>query len=295
MEKFNRKCPKCGKIINYSCKESLRNAEKVGSVCYNCKKKNAYENKKYKNNAKILLNNSLISFYWIGFILADGSIDKNKRISITLKKDDKEHLEKFKTYVNAKTLRVNKISCSTSIQDCKYIPKLCEIFDIKANKTIYPPNLDIFKNMEKNKLLSLIIGFIDGDGRICNQTNRKDFVLQVKNHRNWEDILDFFNKNIDNKSHTKINNCGYAAFNVTNTLKLKELKRFAIENNLPILKRKWDVIDLNFFSRTEIAERRKNDIKLLYKQGYRINEISKKLNLKYGCVYAIIQKYSKLW
>ena len=55
-------------------------------------------------------------YYWIGFILADGSIKNNKRIVISLKKDDKDHLEKFKQYVKSKTLRINDVYCSTSLQ-----------------------------------------------------------------------------------------------------------------------------------------------------------------------------------
>lgn len=290
MEEYKRICPQCGKELSYSCKSALNLAIRKNTTCVECRKKNGYDKKKYKNNAKILLDESLITYYWIGFILADGSIKNDKRIVISLKKDDKEHLEKFKQYVSSKTLKIGDIYCSTSLQDSKYIPVLCKKFDISHDKTKIPPKIEVFEKLEDDKILSLIIGFIDGDGCIKKQTNRKDFMLTVKNYCTWVEILKLFNEKIEQKNHTKINNKGYATFNVTNTVKLKKLKQFAIDKRLPILTRKWNIIDLNFFGRTEIAEKRKKEIKKLYDKGYKILDISKELNLKYMTVYSLIQR-----
>ena len=290
MEEYKRICPQYGKELTYSCKSALNLAIRKNSTCIDCKKKNIYYKKKYKNNAKILLDESLTTYYWIGFILADGSIKNNKRIVISLKKDDKDHLEKFKQYVKSKTLRINDVYCSTSLQDSKYIPVLCEKFDISHDKTKVPPKIEVFKKLENDKILSLIIGFIDGDGCIKKQTRRKDFMLTIKNHCKWVKILEFFDEKIENKNHTRINNRGYAVCNITNTVKLKELKKFAIDKKLPILERKWDIINLDFCGRTEIAENRKKEIKKLYDKGYKILDISKKLNLKYSTVYNLIYR-----
>lgn len=292
---YKRICPKCGRIIYYASKTSLNHALKNNSNCNECKLKMNYEIHN-KNNVKILLNNELESYYWIGFILADGHIENNKRIKITLSNKDKIHLEKFKNYVNAK--KINNLivngyeQCSLSVQDSKYVPILCKNFGIKNNKTTNPPDIKILKTLEFEKLYSLIIGYIDGDGNIKKQYKRKDFQLSVKCHKSWFDILSLFSEIIDETNKTKINSIGYAEFHVTKTSNLKKLKKFAIENNLPILERKWNNIDMNYISRCDLANERKNKVENLCKKEVTIAEICNELNLKYSTVYRIVKKYN---
>lgn len=290
---YKRICPKCGSIIYYASKTSLNHALKNDSNCNECRLKMNYEIHN-KNNVKILLNDKLESYYWIGFILADGHIENNKRIQITLSNKDKIHLEKFKNYINAK--KINNLivngheQCSLNVQDSKYVPILCENFGIKNNKTTNPPDIKILKTLEFKKLYSLIIGYIDGDGNIKKQYKRKDFQLTVKCHKSWLDILSLFSETIDETNKAKINSCGYAEFHVTKTFNLKKLKKFAIKNNLPILERKWNNVDINYFSRYDLAIERKNKIKELCDCGKTIKEISDELHLKYITVYTIINK-----
>ena len=144
--------------------------------------------------------------------------------------------------------------------------------------------------MDKDKLKSLIIGFIDGDGRISNQVNRKDFFLSIKCDKSWLNVLKIFNVEIDDADRTIINNYGYAKFCVSNTSKLKKLKQFAINNNLPILNRKWNIIDLNYVSRGELYKKRREDIKKLVLEGKSPKEISKMLDINYHTVYGIIKR-----
>ena len=94
-KKYIRVCPQCGKTIEYSCQKALNLALKKNSYCNKCRLDNAYNLKAAKNNIKILLEENLESYYWIGFILADGHIDGNKRLQITLKSIDYEHLKKL--------------------------------------------------------------------------------------------------------------------------------------------------------------------------------------------------------
>ena len=292
-KKYIRVCPQCGKTIEYSCQKALNLALKKNSYCNKCRLDNAYNLKAAKNNIKILLEENLESYYWIGFILADGHIDGNKRLQITLKSIDYEHLKKLGNYIKCNVKlhnRNNYESCSLSVQDSKYVPLLTEKFDINSNKTKFPPTKDIFEKMDKDKLKSLIIGFIDGDGRISNQANRKDFFLSIKCDKSWFNVLKIFNVEIDDVNRTIINNYGYAKFCVSNTAKLKKLKQFAINNNLPILNRKWNIIDLNYVSRGELYKKRREDIKKLVLEGKSPKEISKMLDINYHTVYGIIKR-----
>ena len=294
-KKYVRYCPQCGKELNYSCKSALNLAIKKSTTCVECRIKNSYDKKKYKNNVKVLLNEELETYYWIGFILSDGHIENGKRLKIMLKESDHEHLEKLNNYIKGnlgtQTIKIKErcfTNSSLTVQDAKYIPLICEKFDLKSNKTKNPPSLKIFNKMEDDKLMALIIGFIDGDGCIRKQTNRNDFYLTIKNDESWIEILRLFNIKIDNSDGTSINKNGYSKFSVTNTVNLKALKKFAIDNNLPILKRKWDIIDLNYVGKYEVADIRKQKVKQLYVEGKTINEICKVLELKYDTVYGII-------
>ncbi|KKK80632.1 hypothetical protein LCGC14_2821530, partial [marine sediment metagenome] len=46
-----------------------------------------------------LLIDTPISFYWIGFLLADGHFSKRHRVKLVLADKDIEHLNKFKQFV----------------------------------------------------------------------------------------------------------------------------------------------------------------------------------------------------
>src|SRR5579859_4638300 len=58
------------------------------------------EGSQRNNNVEILLNGSLQSLYWIGFLLADGTFHKTGnmlRLDLSIK--DLEHFLKFKDYI----------------------------------------------------------------------------------------------------------------------------------------------------------------------------------------------------
>lgn len=283
---YIRYCPKCGKELHHINEQSYKIAIRNNRKCNSCSSKGA------ENNIKRLLSNELESFYWIGFIAADGHIEKNKRLSITLSIKDEEHLKKFYNYCSIKSWRkqftkLNKKEyeyVSLSAQDTINVPKLVEKFDLKHNKTYYPPNINIFKKLKNEELLAFIIGFIDGDGSIKYQPKRKDWCIRLKTHSSWLDILRLFQETICNKNTTKINNKGYASVIITDVPATIELKKFALENKLPILKRKWDKIDLDYKTFYQIANENKENIKRLAEQDKTMTEISKELGLSYSCV-----------
>ena len=136
--------------------------------------------KKLNNLSPLLLENP-ISYYWIGFLLADGHFGQKNILKITLSSLDKEHLYNLKTFLNIENIlseRQGKYLCLKAM-DSNLVPKIKEKFDISNKKTYDPPkNLESIKN--KDLLISLIIGFIDGDGCIANKN--KAFSLTVKCH-----------------------------------------------------------------------------------------------------------------
>lgn len=56
----------------------------------------------------------------------------------------------------------------------------------------------------------------------------------------------------------KINSSGYAELVISDTKILQALKKRITAYNLPLLKRKWDIIDMGFVSRYTTAEDLRN-------------------------------------
>jgi len=251
----------------------------------------------YKRSGKIknLLKETLEAYYWIGFILADGSINhQTKRLKILLSNKDIQSIYQLANFLDIENQHNNVIS----IQDKEYIPKLIKKFDFKQNKTKNPPKKSFKLD---SKLMSLYCGFIDGDGCIKKQYKRTDTILTIKLHKTWLKFLRqieinlykyFKIKQYNNIIRTKVNNAGYASLHISDSRLLKKLKLFVIKNKLPVMNRKWAVINETHINKYEIACNRRKQVKSLFKRKYSYNEISKILNLKYSCVYAIINRTS---
>ena len=149
-----------------------------------------------KHNLERLLDNSLQSNYWLGFILADGYINKNVRLRIVLSEVDKVLLYNFCSYLGIDDSNINfykkKIGnieykyVSISIMDSMIIPKLTIKYNINAKKTYNPPTIN-YKASAEN--IALYIGFIDGDGSIRKLYNRQDYNISIKCHKSWYTFL----------------------------------------------------------------------------------------------------------
>ena len=102
--------------------------------------------KKSKTNLKALLNEDLASYYYTGFILADGHIDKNTRLQITL-----------------------------SVKDINYLTNMAKFLDIKNVKTNVYNNHEISK--KDDYLLTMQYGLFNP--RFPNEDANKIFILVV--------------------------------------------------------------------------------------------------------------------
>lgn len=283
---YKRICPNCNKELIYKSYRTWINAENANSKCKSCAQK---EVTKRSGDLSILLDDNNESYYWIGFLLADGSFYDN-RLSLTLSIKDKEHLLKFANYINySGSLGDNDKSITVSVKDTDIVKEICNKFDIKQNKTYNPPTN--FSNFDIDKLYCILAGFIDGDGNISHPKNRKDFFLRIKNHSSWVNILNLFGKIICDKECAKINNQGYAQLYITNSKYLQNLKTKILELNIPIMSRKWDIIDLNFISKYTKAEQTRNSVIEMLKAGIKQCIIAEKCNISPASVTKIKKKY----
>lgn len=189
------------------------------------------------------------AYYWVGFILADGHISNMNRLTIALANKDHEHLQKFADFISCKNLKKDKKNASwISIQDKVYIKLLRDKFDIKNDKTYYPPNLEWISDNEL--LISLLIGYIDGDGCIKYQSYRTDIAICFHVHSSWLVFLEFMKNKFAEyfgciSGNPSIGKDGYARYNICKNSIITGLKRFTIDNNLPVLDRKWGKITIS--------------------------------------------------
>lgn len=235
---WKRECSKCGAEQVYKSERTYLNAKKSGSVCKKCSNR---AKARRKGDCSILLNDNPLTYYWLGFIMADGHFYKYKRLKVALGSKDRDHLLKLKDFLKVESHRDYPAYSEFSVMDSESIGKLCMKFHIQQNKTEKPCNICWIK---KDLITALFIGFIDGDGSIRKQTGRKDACIWIKCHRAWLGNLDIFSQAILGRNQAYLNKDGYANLNIGNHLILKQLKQYAIDHQLPKLERKWNNINL---------------------------------------------------
>ena len=236
-----------------------------------------------ETNVEKLLEETPESYYWMGFLMADGHFTK-KRITVGLSIKDVEHIKKFAKFISADYSENRSGSygkCHVGAANSDVIPLLRKKFGICNNKTHSPCDWTKIKN--KDLLLSLIIGFIDGDGSIRKQSGRQDCQMTIKCYHSWLFNLQFISNTICKCCNlkpniAKINKYGYAEVNFANSIILKFLKAKGKELNLPVLKRKWNRIDENYVSKFEKYKYMLEEVKILV-QERRIKYMQKLLYL----------------
>lgn len=294
MEEYKRNCPKCGKEIIYKSKGAMNNASKINSLCRSCAQTIRQNENRY-GDLSILLNDTYESFYWIGFLLADGSFSIGNRLRIGLSAHDLQHLEKFAKYIGYKkplktsTVKLNDKEyqvCGLAVQDKNIIPILVNKFDISSNKTYNPPKT--INKWNRNLILSMFAGFIDGDGSIIKKVNRKDARLRIKNHSTWLHILEEFSSIIFGKNYCEINKEGYACLGIEEFPIIRRLKVELLNLNIPLLERKWNNIDETYINKLEKGQIIRSLIKEDVNNGIERKEICKKYNVSKSLLTKII-------
>lgn len=285
-KQYIRICKCCNTQIQYKSYSAWYLANKNESLCRSCSAKLKINR---VGDLSVLLEDSLETYYWIGFLLADGSFTNN-RLELTLSNNDANHLYRFAKYIKY-TGSYGKSKCKKQVY-CKNIDivsKICNKFDIQNNKTYNPPKSILKFSEEQN--IALLCGFIDGDGYIQKHPRCNSFRLIIKLHSSWIHILHEFDKLISGTSeHCKINNNGYAILTITDSEILKNFKSKVINLKLPLMSRKWNIIDLNYTSKYVIARKLKNQVIELHKSGVSRKEICQKCKTSASNITKILKK-----
>ncbi len=264
---------------------------------------------KIQSRIEKLLEETPEAYYWVGFLLADGNLCGN-RIKIALSVSDLDHLKKFAAFIEMNPDRIciwtrpsdGYTYCSIAIVNALAAKGLREKFGFRERKTYNPP---IVTHELNDLLISMYAGFVDGDGCIRNLHLRNDFNIAIKCHSSWLDFLTklqsdlykFFEEHKHGYISTAlINSRGYAYVTLSNVLLLGKLKAFLKGLNLPIMTRKWDVIDESYVDkyRSRVNNTKENHRRIieLYEQGNKVSLISSALGIKYSTVYNCLRRRS---
>lgn len=126
--------------------------------------------------------------YWLGFIAADGcnyEREKNASVIINIHRKDREHLEKFKAFMNSNVNIVDHIqdagfSNNTPMSKITFNSKEMS-HDLTAlgvtpqkSLTLQPPKI------KEEFYLPFILGYFDGDGSIFENQEIKTFGMNIE-------------------------------------------------------------------------------------------------------------------
>jgi hypothetical protein len=223
---------------------------------------NYYHDSLKNHNLKILLENSLQTYYYIGLLMADGYFTNR---GLVFSQSDKymfviENFGKYiecsniKYYENIGQIEINGVKTFgnskkvINAHDKNILPKILEkfniVYEINKTKTYYPPNINIFENMSDELFLSYLIGFIDGDGCISKKIRNGNSII-ITVHENWLNVIEYWKLRIEKiygvklseKSITKTKT--YYRFKIYKRNILLNMRHLINNNNLMVNHIKW--------------------------------------------------------
>jgi len=191
--------------------------------------------------------------YWLGFLYADGNVHSSSNIvSISLKGDDIEHLQKFRQFLKAvASVKMGKVQlnnkeykiCNFSVCNKHFKQQLANLGCVPKKSLILQfPSLDVFQR--KELVYDFIRGYIDGDGCLTFSKNGRLQLSLAGTKEFLNGVLSIFPnkfsmykpKNVKNNVWI-LSNCGANADDVTYTLYAKattflqrKYDRFAVLN-----------------------------------------------------------------
>ena len=255
--------------------EEARSLTKLGSK-YNIKRQTLSERFKrwgyeiINQQNKCRLNehcfdsmNTEEQFYWLGFMYADGNISKEgNRIEMRLSLKDKDHLEKFRSFLQLTTeIRTGETNgiefCHLSVRN-KHLWSTLNNLGCTPQKslTLTFPNLKLFA--KKEYILHFIRGYVDGDG--CLTISKDGDKLRTRlTMVGTESFLSSINRLFSNKGYVRnksTENYTNQAFELKfSDLPSRKLARYLYENATIYLDRKYEKF-LEFCRLEEESSRR---------------------------------------
>lgn len=235
-----------------------------------------------------------VSFYWLGFLLADGHFRKmpssSIELSVELSNKDLTHLQTLLLFlgrdISSYSSRTRQTKLSAGLQTHVSFRlssnELCDLvayFDIHHNKTKFPPNITNYLSLSLLQKQCLLIGYIDGDGFVRGRLGHRDGKLEC--HSSWISMYEFFNSFLITPYTISCKEEKVILF--LSSVDVGNLYEMACRESLPILMRKWKSVKESLAykkpsqtnKKTEILKQTVSKLKLDYTQ----KQIGEKLNI----------------
>ena len=158
--------------------------------------------------------------------------------------EDRDYYEEDGEIVDSKTeiddyLEVDDISNWEDI--VKSNPKFMEKYGFKPRKTYNPIDFFVFKDYDKELLLALLIGIIDGDGSIQPNGSSNAFCITITAHESWTQFYQELMEALDIPEHiSNRKDSTTITIRICRREILQLLQNVITNNNLFHLKRKWN-------------------------------------------------------
>lgn len=192
---------------------------------------------KYSHDDYCFHENNELSYYWAGFLAADGCVKRNRIISLTLSSKDYDHLIKFKQFLKAEEL-IKKYRNSSYINIVsKEMAKDLERFNIFPRKTktyTFPVNID-------EKLIHHFMrGYFDGDGCISLLRNKYPYFSLRGTFDFLEKYQDEMMKNMDIKKNKIVFSGGIHSLSYGGKNNCRQIFEFLYRDATIYLERKFE-------------------------------------------------------
>lgn len=226
---------------------------------------------KYSCDNNFFSRDNELSFYWAGFLAADGCLFKKintKTINLYISDKDEGHLRLFKNHVNyngiirrSMTRRDNPnwkdtTQCGMVISSAEMFNDLGR-FNLKPNKSLIYEFPEHLKNHEY--IHHFIRGYIDGDGCFYFDASRNRVCFELRGTNNcMQNILDIFGEQCGIKHESNVTKP-----DATSKIKLSGKKYM------------FKLVDYLYKDATIFLQRKYDIAKLCYDIGKRKNKVHK--------------------
>lgn len=181
-----------------------------------------------KGDLSPLFNGSIQSFYWLGFIAADGYVSKDGHLLISQVEKDKETLDHMAEYLSTEVKIVEhkggfkaggRIAYRIGIKDLVLGRKIYDLFQIPLGqkKTYTPISVSFMKTQEQ--AMAFLCGFIDGDGsRYTNNFKIECDLSQLEMFKNLMNLIPQYKGFLLKETYKKQQNKTFCLFSTNKEL-----------------------------------------------------------------------------
>jgi hypothetical protein len=194
-----------------------------------------------------LIDGSLESFYWLGYLAADGYIHESGHLMFSQGERDKASVYQFADYVKSTVYEYNESGgYNDKLRPTYRVAVLDDIIgkQIRDMWGLQPGDKKTYKAITysfletKEQCQAFLVGFFDGDGSL----NKAGHAGRIEVHSAWLDVLAYLMQKCEFACVPKINKRGYADVYIKK-IYMPTLYQFCKDNGIRPNTRKWSLLD----------------------------------------------------